>query len=120
MIILGGNQRKAERIARDLVKDLTLADIDTTVDEGIGLAGEQRLCAAVDDDFMKNERRLEWLDKTILTAVSGEVEKLFDEYGDLRVTVCAARQKASFLLGYASALRLLGVDHLKLGIKQKR
>ncbi len=51
MSILGGNQHKAERIARDIVKDLTVQDIEWTIVEGMGLEGEQRLCAAVATTF---------------------------------------------------------------------
>jgi hypothetical protein len=110
MVILGGNQTKAERIARDIVKKLTVSDIDFTIAEGMGRAGEQRLCAAVDEDFLKNERRLYLLGEKIGDDVNDDLGKLIDEHDNLSLEVSVARQKASFLLGYAAALRLLVVN----------
>lgn len=107
MIILGGNQRKAERIARDLVKDLTVADVGATVAESMSPADENRLCNAVDEDFSKHERRILSLEKTIAAALSEDIGKLFEEYSELHITVTTVRQKAEFALGYATALRLI-------------
>jgi hypothetical protein len=108
MVITGGDQHKAERIARDIVRDLTVSDIEWTITEGLGREGEQRLCAAVDDDFVKNEDRLYALSHRISDALgkNDDLSKLFIEYEDLAISTSGARQKASFLLGYQAALRL--------------
>jgi len=119
MSILGGNQKKAERIARDIIKDLTVADVEWTIVEATGYKGEQQLCAAIDDNFLKNERRLSLLGHKIKSAVNDEIGELVDEYDDVRIESSVARQKASFQLGYQAALRLLGVD-LKPKAKRRK
>lgn len=109
MVITGGNQRKAEKIARDIVKGLTVMDIDSTVAEDIGIANEQRLCSAIDGDFLKNERRISGLHSHIRAKLTKDLAELFDEADNLCLRVSITRQKASFALGYQAALRLLGV-----------
>jgi hypothetical protein len=120
MSILGGKQHKAERIARDIVKDLTVMDIDWTIAESMGREGEQRLCSAIDEDFLINERRLSQLEKKITDAVNDDIGKLLDDYDHLWTEVSVARQKASFALGYFAALRLVGVVGLTPKPKGKR
>jgi ABC-type lipoprotein export system ATPase subunit len=110
LIISGGNQHKAERIAKDLVKDLTVSDVDATVQESMSRGDEQRLCTAIDKDFVKNENRLILLDKKISDAANNDVCKLVDEWDALHLAVSIARQKVCFVLGYEAALRLLGIN----------
>jgi len=116
MKISGGNQHKVERIARKLVQDLTVLDIDTTINEALGTAGEQRICSAIDKKFLKKLTRGNQLEKQFpvileedmgsLSELGNQADKLFDEYVSLSSEVSTARQQASFSLGYAAALRL--------------
>jgi hypothetical protein len=107
--IRGGNQHKAERVARDIVKNLTVMDIDWNIVESMGLEREQQLCAAVDEDFPKDYKRVFQLSKKITDAVNDDIDKLFEEHSDLCLRLSIARQKAAFVLGYFAALRLVGV-----------
>ncbi len=61
------------------------------------------------DNFLKNDRQLHQLNRKITNAVNDDIGKLFEDYDNLAISVSGARQKASFALGYATALRLLGV-----------
>ena len=65
MVISGGNQQKLERLARELVKGLTVADFGAVVAGTINTAVEERLCSAADVNFPKHERRIRILEKTI-------------------------------------------------------
>ena len=105
--ILGGNQTRAARIAREIVRDLAPTDIEFTVTEAMGLEGEQRLCTAVDDDFLAQERRINELDDQLRKLCSDEVWELLSEKDDLVISSSSIRQTASFNLGFAAALRLL-------------
>jgi hypothetical protein len=109
-LIFGGNQHKAERIAREMVKDLTLADLEWVIVEGTTPEADNRICAAVHDDFLKNERRINQLEKIIDSKLKAGISKLFEEYNELVTSSTRAHEKASFTLGYAAAHRLLGVD----------
>ena len=107
MVISGGNQPKLERLARELVKGLTVADVGAVVAGTINTAVEERLCSAADVNFPKHERRIRILEKTIELALSEDTRKLFDEYSELYLRVAVAHERANFALGYAAAERLI-------------
>jgi hypothetical protein len=90
-------------------------DLDHTIQEGMDLAGERRLCSAIDEDFLKNERRISALHSHISSTLTKDLAELLDEADNLCLRVSIARQKASFALGYQAALRLLGVTPKRKG-----
>ncbi|TMA78734.1 MAG: hypothetical protein E6J74_41370 [Deltaproteobacteria bacterium] len=124
MVILGGNQRKAERIARDIVKDLSVADIDFTIAESMGRSGEHRLCGTLDEDFSKEEDRRRLLFRSIVEAGDDQIAEWLGEYETLHISASSTRQQASFLLGYYAALRLFHrspeVQIVDGGIKERK
>ena len=103
MAILGGDQHKAERIARELIDRLTVMDIGWVVAEDMGLEAEQRLCSAIDEHYLKDERRMNQLEHEI----DGEA---FSEFTTLASHLSSVRQQAQFALGYMAARRLLDID----------
>ena len=110
MQILGGNQYKAERIAREMVKKFTVKDLDWIIEEGVNIKEHHRLCSAVSDDFTKEERRRLILEQYLGDKLTGKLHKAFEDYVELRLNELCAHSSAHFHLGYATALRLLGVN----------
>jgi hypothetical protein len=110
MVFTGGNQLKAEKIARDLVKDLTVEDVYTTIGGSMGDDDERRLCDALDEDYVTQENRIKQMEDQIETGLSEDARKLFDEYVELQKLNGFVRQQAYFHLGYMTALRLLCHD----------
>jgi len=110
MLHRGGNQPRAERIARELVKRLTVKDLDWVVLEGGRPKDHERLLSAVEDGFKATERRRRALYFHLHEKLTGSLQKYFEEYDELHVRELCAHSSANFQLGYATALRLLGVD----------
>ena len=103
MTIRGGDQHKAEGVAREIIDRLTVLDIGWIVTEDMGLEAEQRLCSAIDENYPKDEQRMNQLAQEIDSEPC-------NEYMTLASTVSSVRQQAQFLLGYMTARRVLGID----------
>lgn len=110
MQILKGDQRKAERIARELVSTLTVADLDWVITDSMTQPKVDRLCAAVDLEYRNHIRQMNLIDSKLRDQLTGETLKEFKEFARLSNEQSFAYSTAGFHLGYFTALRLLGVE----------
>jgi hypothetical protein len=99
--------KRAARIAREIVDDLTATDVEWVIVEAMG-RNEDRLCAAISADFLDEEKRIDELDKEIQKLCSAEVWALIDERNCAATHTWTIRQHASLQLGFTAALHLLG------------
>jgi len=102
---------KAERIAHQLVQSWSPIDVQTALMKSLETPGENHLCSSIDNHFAKNEKRIFKIGRKLRDAVNDD--EMFFEHERLVFTASITRQKAAFLLGFASALRLLGVDDIQ-------
>jgi len=105
-----GNQAKAARIARQIVKPLDVTDVECVVSGGMKYPEEHhKLYTAIRPDYAEMERRYHDLwDRLKESIDSEEVKKMLGELSDAEIDLRGAREMAWFHLGFAAALRLMG------------
>ena len=115
-----GNHTHAAQIARDTVKQLDPSDVEHAISEAMRIPEQRRIYAAVDPEYLAWDQRRKELEKKLETICGEKAQPLLTEYADVWWPLIGVMERAWFHLGWAAALRLLGVDNLKApGGKQK-
>jgi len=106
-----GNQRRVERIAREMVKHLAVTDLAFTIKDCMDQADIDRLAAAVDSEAYpdlkkKAEELADQLEHEL--PADAEAHKFFIDYSSIRDYIEDLQSIGWFNLGFQAALRLMG------------
>ena len=105
-----GSQASAAQIARELVKSLTISDIQALIADNLGEGEINRLCKSIDPAEYpeKVKERAEIADR--IKALTPEMAEIWNEYCAAQEAVWDVRKIAWFNLGFQAALKLLGTS----------
>ena len=105
-----GSQASAAQIARELVKGLTISDIQALIADSLQEGEINRLCKAIDpaEYSERVKERAEIADR--IKTLTPEMADLWKEYCAAQEAVWNVRKIAWFNLGFQSALKLLGAS----------
>jgi hypothetical protein len=102
-----GSQASAAQIARELVKDLAISDIQALIADNLQEGEINRLCKAIDPAVSERVKERAEIAERIKT-LSPEMAELWKEYCAAQESVWDVRKIAWFNLGFQAALKLLG------------
>ena len=104
------NQASAARIARELVKELAISDIQALIADNLSEGEINRLCKAIDPAVYPErvKERAEIAER--IKTLTPEMTELWDQYCAAQESVWGVRKIAWFNLGFQAALKLLGTS----------
>ena len=105
-----GSQASAAQIARELVKGLTISDIQALIADNLQEGEINRLCKAIDpaEYSERVKERTEIVDR--IKTLTPDMAELWKEYCAAQEAVWDVRKIAWFNLGFQAALKLLGTS----------